>query len=154
MERADRSRLSTDACWRFALVERPILSHDAETTVAATGKMTAVLKMRIRTLSRLTVGIIACLCILTAHQHVVGQESATYTPEELHKHFQNVADAYQMKTDGVLLSLRKQPLMHWQNTVRLQEQGALYMWERNGRPQVLGSILRFRIQLVLAVVMR
>ncbi len=36
--------------------------------------------------------------------------------------------------------------MHWQNTVRKQEQGALYVWDKDGRPQVLGSIFTYQFQ--------
>ncbi len=66
-----------------------------------------------------------------------------YTPEELHKHFQTVAEQYEMQTSGTTLSLRKQPLMHWRNPERQQDQGALYVWEKNGRPQVLASIFTY-----------
>jgi hypothetical protein len=33
--------------------------------------------------------------------------------------------------------------MNWKNPVRTQSRGALYVWELNGRPQVLGSIFTF-----------
>ncbi len=69
----------------------------------------------------------------------------TYTTEDLHKHFQTVAEQYDMQAGGEKLSLRKQPLMHWQNPERQQDQGALYVWEKNGRPQVLGSIFTYEV---------
>ena len=91
--------------------------------------------------------IICMTLVLASSSPLFAQRLAEeYTPEQLHKHFQNVAEEYVMTVDGTRLSLKPQPLMHWQNTVRLQEQGALYMWQRNGRPQVLGSIFTFQNQ--------
>lgn len=73
-----------------------------------------------------------------------GQEdNTTYTPEQLHKHFQDVAESYVIRAGKDRLQLREQPLMHWQNTVRQQEQGALYLWSNKGRPQVLASIFTY-----------
>lgn len=72
------------------------------------------------------------------------QDSSRYQPEELHRHFQKVAESYVIRAGNIRLKLRDQPLMHWQNTVRQQEQGALYMWSKQGRPQVLGSIFTFQ----------
>ncbi|MFK8112415.1 MAG: hypothetical protein AB8B91_09440 [Rubripirellula sp.] len=74
----------------------------------------------------------------------LSQEGTTYTPEELRNHFKNVANAYQMKVGSKTLKLRSQPLMFWQNTIRLQEQGALYAWLNEGRPQVLCSIFTYQ----------
>lgn len=67
--------------------------------------------------------------------------SGQYTPEELHKHFQNEAEGYDM--NGGKFELRQQPLMHWQNPARLQEQGTTYVWEQDGVPKVLVSIFTF-----------
>jgi hypothetical protein len=69
--------------------------------------------------------------------------AVTYTADQLHRHFQNAADAYVIRSGKTRLKLRDQPLMHWQNTVRQQEQGALYLWAKQGRPQVLGSIFTY-----------
>ena len=44
----------------------------------------------------------------------------TYTPEELQRHFQNVADAYKIHSGRNALTLRDSSLMHWQNSVRQQ----------------------------------
>lgn len=67
-----------------------------------------------------------------------------YTSEQLRGHFEKVANAYEMNLGGKELTLRKQPLMFWQNTVRNQEQGALYVWTDGERPQVLCSIFTFQ----------
>ena len=73
----------------------------------------------------------------------IARAQATYTPEELHRHFQNVADAYDMRSGGARLTLRSQPLMHWQNPERNHELGSTYIWEKDGVPQVLVSIFTF-----------
>lgn len=66
-----------------------------------------------------------------------------YEPKELHQHFKNVAGGYNIAVDGKKTDLQEQPLLHWQNTVRQQEQGALYLWKVNNRPAVLGSIFTY-----------
>lgn len=75
-------------------------------------------------------------------QHGSGE---TYTPEELQQHFQNVAEGYKIQAGRTALTLRKRPLMHWQNSVRQQEQGAIFAWEKRGRPQVLASIFTYQM---------
>jgi hypothetical protein len=75
----------------------------------------------------------------------IAAEPQQYTTEELHSHFQNEAEAYEITADGVRYELREQPLMHWQNTVRLQELGATYVWEHHGIPRVLVSIFTYEM---------
>ncbi|MFK8112416.1 MAG: hypothetical protein AB8B91_09445 [Rubripirellula sp.] len=84
------------------------------------------------------------LCAMVATQ-VSGQEAgqAEYTPEKLHDHFRNEALSYEMKNDEGPFQLRENPLMHWQNPERNQEQGATYIWEADGQPQVLVSIFTY-----------
>lgn len=91
---------------------------------------------------RYVLAVLAFVLIAIAQRNVHSQ-SPSYTPEDLRKHFQNMAQAYDMRSGRTQLKLREQPLMHWQNTVRKQERGALYVWEKNGRPQVLCSIFTF-----------
>ena len=98
-----------------------------------------------RSVDRFALAALVWISFFGAQQIVFAQSPATYTPQELRRHFQNVAESYQMRAGGRLLSLREQPLMHWQNTVRQQEQGGLYLWEKNGRPQVLGSIFTYQL---------
>ncbi len=68
---------------------------------------------------------------------------AQYTPEQLQRHFQSTAEAYEMMMGTQPLELRKQSLMNWRNPERQQDQGAMYVWERGGRPEVLGSIFTY-----------
>lgn len=73
------------------------------------------------------------------------QNGTSYTPDELHRHFQMEAEAYQITPKGSTKSfeLKPKPLMHWQNTVRQQEQGAMYVWFDGELPAVLASIFTY-----------
>ena len=66
-----------------------------------------------------------------------------YTAEELHKHFRNESVAYEMKYQDKALRLREQPLMHWSNPERNQEQGSTFVWTKDGVPAALVSIFTF-----------
>lgn len=70
-------------------------------------------------------------------------QDAKYAPEELHRHFQNEAEAYSMQMGDTELALRRQPLMYWQNPERNHELGSTYIWEQHGIPQILVSIFTF-----------
>lgn len=88
------------------------------------------------------------LLSLVSFWHLIEARAADrneYTSEELHLHFQNEAEGYEFTADGNKFELRKQPLIHWQNTVRLQELGATYVWESNGIPKVLVSIFTYEM---------
>ncbi len=41
------------------------------------------------------------------------------------------------------LALRKEPLLHWGNPARNGEDGAVFVWMLDGRPQVIGSVFSF-----------
>ena len=73
------------------------------------------------------------------------QSGVTYTPEELHRHFQNEAESYEIVAKGATkpFELKPKPLMHWQNTVRQQEQGTMYVWFDGDLPAVLASIFTY-----------
>jgi len=42
------------------------------------------------------------------------------------------------------IELREQPLLHWGNPVRYGEDGAVFVWMLDGRPEVIGSVFTFR----------
>lgn len=87
------------------------------------------------------VSIMTCL-LLGACDRGMAQPDA-YTAEKLQPYFQRVAESYEITVEKKELKLRKQPLMNWKNPVRTQSQGALYVWDLDGRPQVLGSVFTF-----------
>ena len=70
-------------------------------------------------------------------------ENGQYEAEELHRYFKNEADGYEMIYKGEKLKLRSQPLMHWSNPQRNQEQGATYIWTKDQVPLVIVSIFTF-----------
>lgn len=72
-------------------------------------------------------------------------QSVSYTPEELNRHFQNEAESYQIVAKGASkpYELKSKPVLHWQNTVRQQEQGATYAWFDGDLPVVLASIFTY-----------
>jgi hypothetical protein len=43
------------------------------------------------------------------------------------------------------LTLRSEPLMHWGNPARTGEDGAVFVWMLDGRPEVIGSIFTYRL---------
>lgn len=85
-------------------------------------------------------GFLASQCDLLS-----AQTGITYTPEELHRHFQNEAESYEILAKGATkpFELKTKPLMNWQNTVRQQEQGTMYVWFDGELPAVLASIFTF-----------
>src|SRR5437588_3566541 len=41
------------------------------------------------------------------------------------------------------LVLRKEPLFEWLNPVRSDQQGAVFLWLRDGRPAALGNVFSY-----------
>lgn len=82
------------------------------------------------------------LWLLLMPAPVTAQTSA-YSAEQLQSFFQKTAEDYEISVGGRPLTLKKQPLMNWKNPIRTQSRGALYVWDLEGRPQVLGSIFTF-----------
>ncbi len=77
-------------------------------------------------------------CLLTPS---VAQDN--YGPEELHRHFQKVAETYVMELGSKPLELRSRPILKWDNPEREDLHGALYAWQQKGRPCVLGSVFTY-----------
>ena len=102
-------------------------------------------RKRFTNVTRWLAPVVAHLMLLTASAVAQNGSGETYTPEELQQHFQNVAQGYRIQAGRSTLTLRKRPLMHWQNSVRQQEQGAIFAWEKSGRPYVLASIFTYQL---------
>ena len=90
-------------------------------------------------------GLVAVVVMILLGHPLVAQTTGTYTPEELHRHFQNEAESYDIRLVGHSkpFELKSKPLMHWQNTVRQQEQGAMYAWFDGELPAVIASIFTY-----------
>lgn len=46
-------------------------------------------------------------------------------------------------------ALREEPLLHWGNPARTGEDGAVFVWLLDGRPQVIGSVFTYRLPNVI-----
>jgi hypothetical protein len=60
--------------------------------------------------------------------------------------FKADAAAYVMRLEGRAdwqLKLREEPLLHWGNPARNGENGAVFVWMLEGRPEVIGSMFSF-----------
>jgi len=61
--------------------------------------------------------------------------------------FKAEAAEYDMRLDSrpkEKLVLRKEPLLRWDNPARTGEDGALFVWTLDGRPEVIGTIFTYR----------
>src|SRR5262245_28981017 len=61
--------------------------------------------------------------------------------------FKAEAEEYDIRLDSRpkdKLVLRKEPLLRWDNPARTGEDGALFVWTFEGRPEVIGTIFTYR----------
>lgn len=83
------------------------------------------------------------------------QDSATPRPEtksspassKALQDFKRDASDYVMRLENRPndeLTLRNEPLLHWGNPARYGEDGAVFVWMLDGRPEVVGSVFTFR----------
>lgn len=84
---------------------------------------------------------LAVSAFFVASTRGIAQEK--YTPEELQTFFDRVAKQYEFEPKS--FKLIEQPLLHWANPVRRQEQGGLYVWTEDGRPAAMASIFSFEV---------
>lgn len=66
--------------------------------------------------------------------------------------FKADAKQYVMRLDARpdgLFTLREEPLLHWGNPARTGEDGAVFVWMLDGRPQVIGSVFTYRLPNVI-----
>jgi hypothetical protein len=47
------------------------------------------------------------------------------------------------------LTLRSEPLLHWGNPARTGEDGGVFVWMLDGRPEVIGSVFTYRLPKVI-----
>ena len=66
-----------------------------------------------------------------------------YPPEALRGYFDAVIKEYEVRVGDEALKLQPQPVMHWQNSERSQEQGSMYVFLAGTRPQALVSIFTY-----------
>ncbi|HJT32493.1 MAG TPA: hypothetical protein VJ783_10655 [Pirellulales bacterium] len=66
--------------------------------------------------------------------------------------FKADAKQYAMSLDArpnAVFQLREEPLLHWDNPARTGEDGAVFVWLLDGRPQVIGSVFTYRLPKVI-----
>lgn len=94
-------------------------------------------------------GIRAVLCVLAGWAVAPATLLAEPPPTELLKLHGAEAAAYRIYRDEAhqdLLELREKPIFNWTNVVGEQTQyGHLFLWLKNGRPEVIGTIFSTRI---------
>jgi hypothetical protein len=63
--------------------------------------------------------------------------------------FQRDAEGYAITLGAAKtakLALAAQPLLHWGNPARNGEDGAVFAWTKDGRPEVVGSVFTYRLR--------
>ncbi|HEV3004496.1 MAG TPA: hypothetical protein VGX78_08535, partial [Pirellulales bacterium] len=96
---------------------------------------------------------VSILCILSAvfGQQAAGPAATAKPPAEATnaiEDFKADAKEYVMRLDArpdVIFTLREEPLLHWGNPARTGEDGAVFVWMLDGRPQVIGSVFTYRL---------
>lgn len=63
--------------------------------------------------------------------------------------FRQGVAAYDIRLDGkdaARLAMLEKPLLHWSNPARTSEDGAVFLWISEGRPQVIGSVFTYKLK--------
>src|SRR6187401_1597347 len=61
--------------------------------------------------------------------------------------FQQEAQAYEMQLGDkqpAPLELDAKPILHWDNPAGNGEDGAVFIWQQHGRPEVIGTFFTYR----------
>lgn len=93
-------------------------------------------------------------CFLLASLVALGQADATGkdSPEtDVITRFSKFVAEYDMRLDSTpteKLTLLDKPILRWGNPARTNEDGAMYLWLRNGRPEAIGSIFTYKFSRV------
>jgi hypothetical protein len=78
-----------------------------------------------------------------------GDSPAAGAPKAALDEFLADAKNYQMSLGGPpgkSLEFSAQPLLHWGNPARRGEDGAVFVWLRDGRPEVIGSVFEYTLR--------
>lgn len=65
--------------------------------------------------------------------------------------FKAAAAQYEIQLEDAArsrLKLEAQPVLHWDNPARTAEDGAVFIWVKDGRPEVIGSIFTYKLTAV------
>ena len=101
-------------------------------------------KMNRRTINRLNISLVLLMGSLCTS--ALGQDSSRVEiKEEDLKEFAAAAGEYLIKLEGQddALQLNAKSILNWTNPTRTTEKGAIYLWYRQGRPEVIASIFTY-----------
>jgi len=90
--------------------------------------------------------VVASVLVAQAPPAAPGESPAAGAPKAALEEFLADAKTYQMTlggSPGRSLEFSAQPLLHWGNPARNGEDGAVFVWLKDGRPEVIGSIFEY-----------
>jgi hypothetical protein len=91
---------------------------------------------------RITPALIGLLTVLNSATLLIAQQDEGADSE--FAEFQSAAERYRMTTGaGQTLHLLETPIMNWANPARNNELGSVFIWERDGRPLIVGTVFTY-----------
>jgi hypothetical protein len=97
-------------------------------------------------MSAIHVSLLAGILLTQAAGGAADQAPAVGAPQSALAEFLADAKTYVMTIGSGRsqpLELSPQPLLHWANPARNGEDGAVYVWLKDGRPEVIGSVFEY-----------
>lgn len=95
---------------------------------------------------RTTLALIGLLTVLNSLTPSSAQQEEQ--PAEVDSEFadfRSAAERYRMTTEsGEALDLLEAPIMNWANPARNNELGSIFIWERDGRPLIVGTVFTYQ----------
>lgn len=85
------------------------------------------------------------LCVAFSQAEPAETDPSKLAPAEA---FKKEAAAYDVRLEsrpGDKLVLEKEPVLHWDNPARTGEDGSVFVWTLDGRPQIIGTIFTYRL---------
>ncbi|MCI0360754.1 MAG: hypothetical protein L0211_19935 [Planctomycetaceae bacterium] len=90
--------------------------------------------------------VVASVLVVQTPPVTPGESPAAGAPKAALEEFLADAKTYQMTlggSPGKNLEFSPQPLLHWGNPARNGEDGAVFVWLKQGRPEVIGSVFEY-----------
>ena len=88
------------------------------------------------------------ICLLAQADPPAKTDVADPSPLET---FKQEASEYAIRLDdrsSSKLAVDPKPLLHWSNPARTAEDGAVFVWLKDGRPEVIGTMFTYKIETV------
>jgi len=93
--------------------------------------------------------IVASVLVVQTPPLAQSESPATGAPKAALEEFLADAKTYRMALGGPPgkdLEFSAQPLLHWGNPARRGEDGAVFVWLKDGRPEVIGSVFEYTLR--------